>query len=129
MGKSEFVPSNSWGPATLQPVIPESEFSWNDWSMKSGNSGISTPKTCLPTNLMIELINDVFTASATYKDTAKIFPREIELSRAGDKMAWVEGQMLGEADEGTKAPISRSVHFATMTDSRRSLAADSGTLP
>jgi hypothetical protein len=52
------------------------------------------------------LINDVFTASVAFKNTAKIFPLEIELSRAGDKMAWVEGQMLGEADEETKAPIS-----------------------
>ncbi|KAF4340107.1 hypothetical protein FBEOM_5967 [Fusarium beomiforme] len=58
-----------------------------------------------------EKINDVFTASVAYKDTANIFRREIELSRAGDNAAWVEGQMLGEADPETKAPISVSKDF------------------
>ncbi|KAF9769883.1 hypothetical protein IL306_012620 [Fusarium sp. DS 682] len=72
---------------------------------------------------LIDKINDTFTASAAYKDTSRIFPREIELSRAGDKMAWVEGQMLGEADEETKAPISVSQEFifpGDHTDSRSS---------
>ncbi|KAH6969316.1 hypothetical protein DER45DRAFT_621956 [Fusarium avenaceum] len=62
-------------------------------------------------NRIVEKINDTFTASAAYKDTAKIFPREIEMSRAGDKMAWVPGQMLGQADQQTKAPISVSKEF------------------
>ncbi|KAG7404847.1 hypothetical protein LZL87_006259 [Fusarium oxysporum] len=60
---------------------------------------------------MVEEINDVLTADAPYKDIAKIFARETELSHAGDKMAWVEGQMLGEADKETKAPISISEEF------------------
>jgi hypothetical protein len=72
---------------------------------------------------VVEEINDVFTADAPYKYTAKIFSRATELSRAGDNMAWVEGQMLGEADKGTKAPISVSQEFifpGDHTDARSS---------
>ncbi|KAF4490401.1 hypothetical protein FAGAP_10828 [Fusarium agapanthi] len=61
--------------------------------------------------------------SDAYKDTAKIFPRAIELSRAGDKMAWVEGQMVGEVDQETKAPISVSqefIHPGDFNDTRSS---------
>ncbi|KAF5534513.1 hypothetical protein FNAPI_12343 [Fusarium napiforme] len=64
----------------------------------------------------LEMINDVFTSSAPYKDTNKIFPNEIKLSRGGDKMAWTEGQMLGEADEETKAPVSSSEEFLSPGD-------------
>ncbi|KAH7154272.1 hypothetical protein DER46DRAFT_394097 [Fusarium sp. MPI-SDFR-AT-0072] len=72
---------------------------------------------------MVEEINDVLTVDTPYKDTAKFFPREIELSRAGDNMAWVEGQILGEADKETKAPISVSQEFifpGDHTDTRSS---------
>ncbi|KAF4436734.1 pre-mRNA-splicing factor ATP-dependent RNA helicase prp43 [Fusarium acutatum] len=44
---------------------------------------------------MVEEINDVLTPDVPYKDTANVIAREIELSRAGDKMAGVEGPMLG----------------------------------
>ncbi|KLO94968.1 uncharacterized protein LW93_3661 [Fusarium fujikuroi] len=43
---------------------------------------------------MGEEINDVLSPSEPYKDTANIISREIEHSRAGDNMAWVEGPML-----------------------------------
>lgn len=43
---------------------------------------------------MIEEINDVLTPSVPYKDTANIISREIERSRTGDNMAWVERPML-----------------------------------
>ncbi|KAJ3544491.1 hypothetical protein NM208_g3020 [Fusarium decemcellulare] len=67
--------------------------------------------------------NDTFTRTAPYEDTIKIFPREIELSRTGDNMAWVPGQMLGEKDENAKAPISYSNTFVApgaRTDCRSS---------
>ncbi|CAJ0541065.1 Ff.00g078640.m01.CDS01 [Fusarium sp. VM40] len=53
----------------------------------------------------------------------KIFPHAIELSRVTDKMAWVPGQMLGEPDAETKAPISISQEFifpGDNTDTRSS---------
>ncbi|KAG5817158.1 hypothetical protein H9Q74_010691 [Fusarium xylarioides] len=43
---------------------------------------------------MVEEINDVLTPDAPYKDTANIVSREMEPSRAGGKMAEVEGEML-----------------------------------
>lgn len=43
---------------------------------------------------MVEETNDVLTPSVPYKDTANIISREIERSRTGDNMAWVEGPML-----------------------------------
>ncbi|KAF4949794.1 hypothetical protein FSARC_13397 [Fusarium sarcochroum] len=58
-----------------------------------------------------EKLNDTFTASAPYQDTVKFFAHEIQLSRKVDKMDWEEGQMLGEPDSHTKAPISTSQEF------------------
>ncbi|KAM0559864.1 hypothetical protein ACHAPJ_003812 [Fusarium lateritium] len=57
------------------------------------------------------MLSDVHTAGAPYKDTVRFFKHEIELSRKGDKMDWEEGQMLGEPDKHTKAPVSASQEF------------------
>ncbi|KAF5707771.1 hypothetical protein FMUND_10920 [Fusarium mundagurra] len=104
--------------------IPFRKEGWpEDWREKDSHTSLKSKKRAKPIipptardPRKLELINDVFTASAAYKGTAKIFPRETELSRAGDKMAWVEGQMLGEADEKTKAPISASQDFIPPRD-------------
>ncbi|KAJ4323974.1 hypothetical protein N0V84_004066, partial [Fusarium piperis] len=61
----------------------------------------------------VEMLNDVFTASAPHRDTVRVFPQAMEMWCRGEGKEWKPEQMFGEKKKKDKviAPMSVSEEF------------------